>query len=217
MLRLARTLLLAVILTSLSLQPARAELPKVATRFDYPVGWPDGNGYTVTGGCQFLQTTGTWCAPGPHLGVDFNAEKGENYGDTVFASANGVVVFAGLGKGSYWGNIIMIEHVLPDSRRVWTQYAHLRNVLVSPGEVVERGDVIGSIGRGYNDRFYPHLHFEVRLMYRPADAWTEGLSYTEISNYYLDPITWILYTRTNLTSVFRKPSTLHIPTNGELK
>lgn len=215
--RLIRTLLLGVVLTALLLQPVSAEQLKVATRFDFPVGWPDGTGYTVTLGCQYLQTTGTWCVPGPHLGVDFNAEKGEDFGDNVFASANGVVVFAGLGRGSYWGNIIMIEHVLPDSHRVWTQYAHLKDVLVSPGEAVERGDVIGSIGRGYNDRFYPHLHFEVRLMYRPADSWTEGLSYTEISKYYVDPIAWILYTRTNLTSVFRKPSTLHTPPNSELR
>lgn len=211
--RLARGLFLVAAVALLSLHSV-AQIP-IATRFDYPVSPPDGDGYTMNFGCQWMQTSPR-CGP-YHPGIDFNSIYGDDYGDPVYASANGVVVFAGRGRWE-WGNIILIEHTMPDHRRVWTQYAHLLNMLVEPGQAVWRGEEIGSIGRGAGDVYEPHLHFEVRLEYRPADAWTKGLSRAEISEYYADPRTWIFYTWTIYDSVsIRKPSSLHISKNAEVE
>jgi murein DD-endopeptidase MepM/ murein hydrolase activator NlpD len=40
-------------------------------------------------------------------------------------------------------------------------YAHLRDIRVSPGDVVQRGDQIGSVGTA-DGLYLAHLHFEVR-------------------------------------------------------
>jgi hypothetical protein len=64
------------------------------------------------------------------------------------------------------GNSVVIEHGLG-----WeTQYAHLRagSVAVRPGEVVERGRLLGHVGLSGNTEFH-HLHFEVRYHGRAVD------------------------------------------------
>jgi murein DD-endopeptidase MepM/ murein hydrolase activator NlpD len=70
-----------------------------------------------------------------------------------------------------WGNIVLIEHLLPSGQTVWSQYAHLQQRLVCKGDVVQRGDRIGSIGKGADDRYPAHLHFEIRLKDLPASKW----------------------------------------------
>ena len=62
-----------------------------------------------------------------------------------------------------WGNVVLIEHRLPSGQTVWSQYAHLRQRLVSKGDVVRRGTRIGTIGKGDAGRHPAHLHFEIRL------------------------------------------------------
>ena len=65
-----------------------------------------------------------------------------------------------------WGNVVTIEHRLPDGAHVTTIYGHLGNErLVAAGDVVEAGQRIGAIGRKdaqVNGGFDPHLHFAVR-------------------------------------------------------
>ncbi len=64
------------------------------------------------------------------------------------------------------GNSVVIEH-----GPGWeTQYAHLRagSVAVRPGEVVERGGLLGHVGLSGNTEFH-HLHFEVRYRGRTVD------------------------------------------------
>lgn len=207
-------MLVVAVLALLSLQPGAAQgrIP-IATRFDYPVNPPLGDGYTFCLGCQWMQTS-TLCGP-YHPGIDLNLIGEEDYGKPVYASANGVVVFAGLGRWE-WGNIILIEHSMPDGRRVWSQYAHLKDMLVEPGQVVWRGQEIGSIGRGAGEIYDAHLHFEIRLKYRPADAWTHGMTVHDMQEYYADPRTWIFYTQTVYGGPsIRKPSSLHIQPNVE--
>jgi peptidoglycan hydrolase FlgJ len=85
-----------------------------------------------------------------HHGVDISAPRGAG----IAAAAAGTVVFAGK-RGGY-GNLVEIEHA--DGRR--TRYAHAERLLVSPGQYVEDGQLIatvGSTGRSTG----PHLHFEV--------------------------------------------------------
>ena len=72
----------------------------------------------------------------PHLGVDFAAPAGT----PVLASANGSVTFAGW-KGGL-GKFVELRH--PNGYR--TGYAHLSRILVSLGQKVGQGDVIGGVG-----------------------------------------------------------------------
>ncbi len=74
----------------------------------------------------------------------------------VRAAENGVVVYAGNElKGS--GNLILIRH----ADRWMTAYAHMGNIQIKKGDVVKRGQAIGTVGStGGVDR--PQLHFEVR-------------------------------------------------------
>jgi hypothetical protein len=146
----------------------------VASGFDFPVGKPNADGYNTTYGCWWLQRSGA-CAPGPHPGQDFNKDSGGNtdFGDPVYAVADGEVIFSDVGSGASWGNIILIEHRLPDGSMVWSQYAHLNDRYVFSG-AVKKGDQIGTIGKGYNNIYSAHLHFEIRTQYRAADAWVSS-------------------------------------------
>ena len=87
-----------------------------------------------------------------HPGMDIAVRAGT----AIRAADTGQVVLAGP-QGGY-GNFTCIAH----SRTLSTCYAHQSEILVSPGDVVERGQVIGTVGcTGFC--FGPHLHFEVRV------------------------------------------------------
>lgn len=86
-----------------------------------------------------------------HEGVDFVVDVGT----PVFASAGGVVSFAGMHP--QYGYMVEIDH----GNDFTTRYAHNSRLLVREGEVVQRGSKIaesGSTGRATG----PHVHFEVR-------------------------------------------------------
>jgi hypothetical protein len=63
-----------------------------------------------------------------------------------------------------WGNLIVLEHRLPDESYVTTVYGHLADArLVQVGDVVRAGQQIGTIGTTrVNGGYKPHLHFGVR-------------------------------------------------------
>jgi hypothetical protein len=93
-----------------------------------------------------------------HKGVDFKA----HYGESVFAAANGKVIFAGIAGG--YGNLIQIRH----AKGYLTFYGHLSKILVRQGENVRRGTLIGKVG-ATGRVTGPHLHFEVRLNGKAID------------------------------------------------
>lgn len=87
-----------------------------------------------------------------HPGVDFGAKMGT----AIHAAADGTVVFAGQETG--YGNYTCISH----GGDIATCYAHQSVLMVTVGELVTRGQVIGLVGStGYSTG--PHLHFEVRI------------------------------------------------------
>ncbi|GEP36673.1 hypothetical protein NPS01_03360 [Nocardioides psychrotolerans] len=86
-----------------------------------------------------------------HTGLDFNG----NTGDPIMSVANGVVTFVGY-DGSY-GNKTVVT--LEDGTEIW--YAHQTTQSVSVGEVVQAGEVIGTVGATGNVTG-SHLHLEVR-------------------------------------------------------
>lgn len=91
-----------------------------------------------------------------HQGIDMAAIKGT----PVKAVAPGEVIEAKFDAG--YGKMIMLEH----GNHYQTRYAHLDRILVSVGQCVERGTVIGRVGATGNVRSMgydgSHLHFEVQ-------------------------------------------------------
>lgn len=163
----------------------------VADGFDYPVGKPNATGYAITG-WNFLDWTGSVY----HPAEDWNGTGGgdTDLGDPVYATANGAVVATG-NYGAGWGNIILIRHDLPSGGSVWSQYAHLQTILVSSGNVA-KGQQIGKIGKGFNNEYSAHLHFEIRKISMAADAWVSGLSQAQIQDRYYRPSAFINANRT---------------------
>ncbi len=89
-----------------------------------------------------------------HNGVDFGARRGS----PIHAAANGTVIIAKNGgwNGGY-GNYVVISH--PNGTQ--TLYGHMINAIVSPGQSVTSGQVIGYVG-STGQSTGAHLHFEVR-------------------------------------------------------
>lgn len=89
----------------------------------------------------------------PHHGVDIFAGRGTS----VLAAADGVV--SRVGTNVLGGNVIWIARPL---RGETHYYAHLDRQLVTPGTLVDAGDVIGTVGNTGNARgTRPHLHFGI--------------------------------------------------------
>ena len=85
-----------------------------------------------------------------HSGIDFSAAKGSE----VFATAPGLVVFAGP-RGAY-GNTVEIDH----GYGIRTRYGHLSQIAVPTGFRLERGAIIGKVGSTGRSTG-PHVHYEV--------------------------------------------------------
>ncbi len=93
-----------------------------------------------------------------HTGIDLSA----GMGTPIKAADSGTVVQAGW-RGGY-GKCVVISH----GNGVATLYAHQSVILVSVGDTVTRGQVIGKVGStGYSTG--AHLHFEVRVNGSPVD------------------------------------------------
>ena len=94
-----------------------------------------------------------------HKGIDI----AKNLGDSVNAALGGTVINAGYNNGGY-GNLIIIQH----GNNMKTYYAHLSEIYVNVGDVVNQDDIIGAIGSTGNSTG-PHLHFEFRVDNQPVD------------------------------------------------
>ncbi|MCE5228751.1 N-acetylmuramoyl-L-alanine amidase [bacterium] len=160
--------------------------------FDFPVGKPDGSGYNHTVGWDFLEWTDGQNNPVFHPGEDWNGNGGgdSDLGDPVYAAGDGIVTASADYQGG-WGNIIVIRHELSGGGNVWTQYAHLQTRMKSVGNTVVRGDQIGTIGKGYNNQYWAHLHFEVRKTDRAPDAYVTGLTKAQVAALYYCPTDFI--------------------------
>jgi murein DD-endopeptidase MepM/ murein hydrolase activator NlpD len=87
-----------------------------------------------------------------HEGIDIGAAQGT----PIRSAASGTVSFAGQMSG--YGNIVIVKH----AGGLSTRYAHQSAMLVTAGQPVAAGEVIGAVG-ATGDATGPHLHFEVRL------------------------------------------------------
>ncbi len=93
-----------------------------------------------------------------HTGMDLRAE----HGAPVRAAGPGKVVTAEYSGG--YGNMVEIEH----AGGISTRYAHMSAILVSEGQSVGAGALIGRVGSTGRSTG-PHLHYETRIDGDPAD------------------------------------------------
>jgi len=93
-----------------------------------------------------------------HTGIDFRAE----HGSQIRATAPGKVVTAEYSGG--YGNMVEIEH----AGGVSTRYGHMSAILVSEGQMVTAGTVVGRVGSTGRSTG-PHLHYETRIDGDPVD------------------------------------------------
>ena len=93
-----------------------------------------------------------------HAGIDLAAPAGT----PVYATADGVVVFAGRHpqRNIFWwrfGNVVAVRH----GDRYVTIYGHCDRLDVKKGQTVRQGEAIGTVGTsGWTT--HAHLHYEVR-------------------------------------------------------
>jgi murein DD-endopeptidase MepM/ murein hydrolase activator NlpD len=87
-----------------------------------------------------------------HEGIDIGAAQGT----PIRSAAAGTVSFAGQMSG--YGNVVIVQH----AGGLSTRYAHQSAMLVTAGQPVAAGEVIGAVG-ATGEATGPHLHFEVRL------------------------------------------------------
>lgn len=98
----------------------------------------------------------------PTNGVDI----GMPIGTPIHAAADGVVIVSRVGgwNGGY-GNYVVISH----GNKTQTLYGHMSRDVVTVGESVEKGEIIGYVGESGNATG-PHLHFEVRGAANPLGS-----------------------------------------------
>jgi len=121
---------------------------------DVAVSGPGALGY-------FILPTGAYAVSGwyfgdahnpGHIGLDYRC----HLGDPIYATDNGVVVYAGWSGG--YGNLVRVRH----GNGYETYYAHFSGFAVACGEPVYQGQVLGYCGStGWSTG--PHLHYEIRL------------------------------------------------------
>jgi murein DD-endopeptidase MepM/ murein hydrolase activator NlpD len=110
-------------------------------------------------GMRFDPFYGVWQL---HAGVDIAADGGT----AIQAVEAGTVVRAGWNGG--YGNYTCLGHGTHRGQGLSTCYAHQSEILVSDGQSVGRGEIIGRVGTT-GASTGDHLHFEVRLDGSPTD------------------------------------------------
>ena len=88
----------------------------------------------------------------PHSGIDYSADRGT----PVVASNRGRVAL--LGEFFFAGRFVALDHGLG----LYTLYFHLDGVAVTEGQMVERGQTVGTVGTTGRSTG-PHLHFGAQL------------------------------------------------------
>ena len=112
-----------------------------------------------------------------HSGLDFAMP----IGTPIYATANGVVLSAGIQPG--YGHMVEIRH----NFGFGTRYGHLNGkYAVKQGDFVRKGDIIAYSGNSGLSTG-PHLHYEIRFISKP-----------------LNPINFVNWKQENYKDIFQK-------------
>ncbi len=159
--RIVSILMIALLLAPLGAPGSAVTVlaQNVVDGFDYPVG--DINGQ---GGWYFwhgFEAFGKVYAGSYHAGEDWYLPRGGTANQPVYAIGAGVV--RAISYNSYPGDVVVIEHKLPNGETWYSMYGHVR-AQVSVGQSVGRRQRIATI---WNQGGNSHLHFEIRnFLYR---------------------------------------------------
>lgn len=188
-----------------ALQSYEAELNIIINRDNFPtegtavLAWPlDSIRITqLFGSSEFAQKNpSVYGGRAYHPGTDFGA----SIGTTLKAPLGGTVINTGntdaIAGCLSWGKWILLRH----DNGLTSLFAHLSVIGVSPGDVVETGDVIGNTGNtGYSTG--PHLHYTlyasegVRVVpftnVRSTTSCAGAVTPTAPPDAYLDPLDYL--------------------------
>lgn len=100
--------------------------------------------------------TSYWGDGRNHKGWDF-ACYGSAYGKSIVSAANGTVTYVNDSDeyGDGWGYYVMVNH----GNGYYTLYAHCSGIVVSTGDYVSAGELLGYVGNTGHS-YGAHLHFE---------------------------------------------------------
>lgn len=130
--------------------------------------WPTNRPYSITSG--YAYRWGSF-----HGAIDIS---GTGHGSPIYAVNNGVIVAAGTGCvalpfnrecNGRRGNYVIINH---NYKNYYTYYMHMKDVYVKEGQVVSRGQKIGTMGntgdvyptpKASNPTAGTHLHFSLYI------------------------------------------------------
>jgi hypothetical protein len=144
-------------------------------------------------GSSFVYVRGFDSSPTGHHGIDLAAAKGT----PIRAVAGGIVNYAGFagtdfqGSGAqantpWWnfggGNVVDIAVPDMNGASIAEQYAHMDSMAVKSGQSVNKGDIIGYVGKTGDATGY-HLHFATFDLSKKA---------------FVDPIPYLLLASANL-------------------
>ncbi len=132
-----------------------SDLNYFKNKFIMPV---DGIITGVYGSQRILNGKPKW----PHYGIDIAADQGTH----IKSSGNGIVTMAE-DDLYYTGGTIIMDH----GHGISTIYSHLENVLVSVGDKINQGDIIGTVGSTGRSTG-PHLDFRINWFQTRLDPMT---------------------------------------------
>ncbi len=170
--------------------------------FEFPVGGKYAEGFYIA---QKFGIENPKFGNRLHLGEDWNFIGGgdSDYGSPVYAIGDGIVsVSANYGGG--WGKVVRIVHKtaikdIVNSQFIESLYAHLYTIEVEPGQIVKKGEWIGSIGDA-GGRYSSHLHFELRSQ---KDAPLGG-GYAISTDGYMSPTKFLIRSLTSEKKIFEE-------------
>jgi murein DD-endopeptidase MepM/ murein hydrolase activator NlpD len=141
------------VICALAVLAGCASRPPIDPNDRVPGGWPVAREKAVVS-----SSFGAPRGRSTHQGIDLSAPAGT----AVRATAIGRVTFAG--RSGAFGRLVVLDH--GDG---WeTRYAHLKRIKVQKGQKVERGTLVGTVGKSGNASGH-HLHYEIRRHGSPVD------------------------------------------------
>lgn len=135
--------------------PVSVSADRVADQFSYPVADPNVTNWRILQPFNNFFDNPRYNSY--HAAEDWYQRGGPTAGEPVFAVADGVVKYAS--AANYPGDVVIVEHLLPNGETWYSMYGHLGLHFVGQGANVARGDRIGTV---YDWPGNQHLHFEIR-------------------------------------------------------